>query len=176
MAGEVDSQGREIASIELRVNDTEGSIIELNSDITQINSSITEINSDVTYINGQLNAVSADIGDLTADNLSIRETLDVHHANFKALVAGTGEFHNLIVYHAEFSSLLAKYIDVSFLEGKNIYCAGCFGGTGSFDAGSFGSCTVGSIIIGGPGGTTLSNVRWERVSGPDGNYDGLIRG
>ena len=62
------------------------------------------------------------------------------------------------------------------LEGKNIYCAGCFGGTGSFDVGGFGSCTVGSIKIGGPGGTTLSNVRWERVSGPDGNYDGLIRG
>ena len=62
------------------------------------------------------------------------------------------------------------------LEGKNIYCAGCFGGTGSFDVGSFGSCTVGSIKIGGPGGTTLSNVRWERVSGPAGNYDGLIRG
>lgn len=61
-------------------------------------------------------------------------------------------------------------------EGKNIYCAGCFGGTGSFDVGGFGSCTVGSIKIGGPGGTTLSNVRWERLSGPDGNYDGLIRG
>ena len=62
------------------------------------------------------------------------------------------------------------------LEGKNIYCSGCFGGTGSFDVGSFGSCTVGSIKIGGAGGTTLSNVRWERVSGPAGNYDGLIRG
>ena len=62
------------------------------------------------------------------------------------------------------------------LEGKNIYCAGCFWGTGSFDVGSFGSCTVGSIKIGGPGGTTLSNVRWERVSGPAGNYDGLIMG
>ena len=62
------------------------------------------------------------------------------------------------------------------LEGKNIYCAGCFGGTGNLDVGSFGSCTVGSIKIGGAGGTTLSNVRWERVSGPAGNYDGLIRG
>ena len=37
------------------------------------------------------------------------------------------------------------------LEGKNIYCAGCFGGTGSFDVGGFGSCTVGSIKIGGSG-------------------------
>ena len=142
VAGEVSDQGSKIASIELRVNDTEGSIIELNSDITQINSHITEINSDVTYINGQLNAVSADIGDLTADNLSIRETLDVHHANFKALVAGTGKFGELIVYKAEFSSLLAKYIDVGFLEGKNIYCAGCFGGTGSFDVGGFDSLSI----------------------------------
>ena len=142
VAGEVSDQGSKIASIELRVNDTEGSIIELNSDITQINSHITEINSDVTYINGQLNAVSADIGDLTADNLSIRETLDVHHANFKALVAGTGKFGELIVYKAEFSSLLAKEIDVGFLEGKNIYCAGCFGGTGDFDVGGFDSLTI----------------------------------
>ena len=176
VAGEVDSQGREIASIELRVNDTEGSIIELNSDITQINSRVTEINSDVTYINGQLNAVSADIGDLKADNLSIRGTLDVHHANFKALVAGTGEFHNLIVYHAEFSSLLAKYIDVDFLKGKNIKCAGISAGTGNFDVGGFDSCTVGSIKIGGAGGTTLSRVKWVRVSGPLGDYDGLVRG
>ena len=142
VAGEVDSQGREIASIELRVNDTEGSIIELNSDITQINSSITEINSDVTYINGQLNAVSADIQDLTVDNLSIRKTLDVHHANFTALVAGTGTFHNLIVYHSEFSSLLAKYIDVSFLEGKNIKCNGISAGTGNFDAGGFQTLSI----------------------------------
>ena len=176
VAGEVDSQGREIASIELRVNDTEGSIIELNSDITQINSRVTEINSDVTYINGQLNAVSADIGDLTADNLSIRETLDVHHANFQALVAGTGVFDRLLVYRAEFSSLLAQEIDVSFLEGKNIYCAGCFGGTGNFDVGGFDSCTVGSIKIGGADGTTLSRVKWVRVSGPLGDYDGLVRG
>lgn len=62
------------------------------------------------------------------------------------------------------------------LEGKNIYCAGCFGGTGSFDVGSFGSCTVGSIKIGGAGGTTLSRVKWVRVSGPLGDYDGLVRG
>lgn len=142
VAGEVSDQGSKIASIELRVNDTEGSIIELNSDITQINSRVTEINSDVTYINGQLNAVSADIGDLTADNLSIRETLNVHHANFKALVAGTGKFGELIVYKAEFSSLLAKEIDVGFLEGKNIYCAGCFGGTGDFDVGGFDSLSI----------------------------------
>ena len=45
------------------------------------------------------------------------------------------------------------------LEGKNIYCAGCFGGTGNFDVGSFGSCTVGSIKIGGAGGTTLNRVK-----------------
>lgn len=142
VAGEVSDQGSKIASIELRVNDTEGSIIELNSDITQINSRVTEINSDVTYINGQLNAVSADIGDLKADNLSIRGTLDVHHANFKALVAGTGKFGELIVYKAEFSSLLAKEIDVGFLEGKNIKCSGISAGTGNFDVGGFESLSI----------------------------------
>lgn len=62
------------------------------------------------------------------------------------------------------------------LEGKNIYCAGCFGGTGSFDVSGFGSCTVGSIKIGGSGGTTLSSVKWARVTGPAGSYDGLVRG
>lgn len=28
------------------------------------------------------------------------------------------------------------------LEGKNIYCAGCFGGTGSFDVGGFQSLSI----------------------------------
>ena len=62
------------------------------------------------------------------------------------------------------------------LEGKNIYCAGCFGGTGDFDVGSFGSCTVGSIKIGGPGGTNISSVKWVRVSVPAGDYNGLVQG
>ena len=176
VAGEVSDQGSKIASIELRVNDTEGSIIELNSDITQINSKVTTINSEVVDISGNLSALSGDFQDLTVRYNITATEMETQKANIKALIAGTGKFGELIVYKAEFSSLLAKYIDVSFLEGKNIYCSGCFGGTGSFDVGSFGSCTVGSIKIGGAGGTTLSNVRWERVSGPAGNYDGLIRG
>ena len=176
VAGEVSDQGSKIASIELRVNDTEGSIIELNSDITKINSRVTTINSEVVDISGNLSALSGDFQDLTVKYKVTAEEMETQKANIKALVAGTGVFHNLIVYHAEFSSLLAKYIDVDFLKGKNIKCAGISAGTGNFDVGGFDSCTVGSIKIGGAGGTTLSSVKWVRVSGPLGDYDGLVRG
>ena len=62
------------------------------------------------------------------------------------------------------------------MKGKNIQCNGISAGTGNFDAGGFDSCTVGSIKIGGSGGTTLSSVKWARVTGPAGSYDGLVRG
>ena len=165
-----------IASITLRVNDVEGSVIELNSDITQVNSRITTINSEVVEINGNLSGLSADFENLTVRYNVTAQEMETQKANIKALVAGTGVFNGLIVYHAEFSSLLAKYIDVSFLEGKNIKCNGISAGTGNFDVGGFDSCTVGSIKIGGAGGTTLSSVKWARVSGPLGDYDGLVRG
>ena len=176
VAGEVSDQGSKIASIELRVNDTEGSIIELNSDITQINSKVTTINSDIVEISGDLSALSGDFQDLNVRYKVTAKEMETQKANIKALVAGTGEFGRLLVYKAEFSSLLAKHIDVSFLEGKNIKCNGISAGTGNFDVGGFDSCTVGSIKIGGAGGTTLSSVKWARVSGPLGDYDGLVRG
>lgn len=142
VAGEVSDQGSKIASIELRVNDTEGSIIELNSDITQINSKVTTINSDIVEISGNLSALSGDFEDLTVRYNITATEMETQKANIKALVAGTGDFGKLLVYKAEFSSLLAKHIDVSFLEGKNIYCAGCFGGTGNFDAGGFQTLSI----------------------------------
>ena len=165
-----------IAKIELRANEIEGSVIDLQSDIVNINSKVTNINSDMVQISGNLSALSADFENLNVDYKITAQTVETHHANFKALVAGSGVFHNLIVYHAEFASLMAKYIDVSFLKGKNIQCAGITAGTGNFDVGSYDSCTIGRITIGGPGGTILSNVKWARVSGPAGDYDGLVRG
>ena len=58
------------------------------------------------------------------------------------------------------------------LEGKNIYCAGCFGGSLGFDAANFGSCTV-------RGNLNCDTLNWwslgiRRVSGPAGDYDGLV--
>lgn len=165
-----------IAKIELRANEIEGSVIDLQSDIVNINSKVTNINSDMVKISGNLSALSADFENLNVDYKITAQTVETHHANFKALVAGSGVFHNLIVYHAEFASLMAKYIDVDFLKGKNIKCSGINAGTGNFDVGGFDSCTVGSITIGGPGGTTLRRVKWARVSGPAGDYNGLVEG
>lgn len=142
VAGEVSDQGSKIASIELRVNDTEGSIIELNSDITQINSKVTTINSEVVDISGNLSALSGDFQDLTVRYNITATEMETQKANIKALVAGTGKFGEVIVYKAEFSSLLAKYIDVNFLKGKNIQCAGISAGTGNFDVGGFDSLSI----------------------------------
>ena len=174
VAGEVSDQGSKIASIELRVNDTEGSIIELNSDITKINSRVTTINSEVVDISGNLSALSGDFQDLTVKYSITAEEMETQKANIKALVAGTGVFHNLIVYHAEFSSLLAKYIDVNFLKGKNIQCAGLTTGNLSADASNFGSCTV----RGNLNAHTLQgiNIKNQQITIPGlGHYDFWIR-
>ena len=174
VAGEVSDQGSKIASIELRVNDTEGSIIELNSDITQINSRVTTINSEVVDISGNLSALSGDFQNLTVRYNITATEMETQKANIKALVAGTGVFHNLIVYHAEFSSLLAKYIDVNFLKGKNIQCAGLTTGNLSADASNFGSCTV----RGNLNAHTLQgiNIKNQQITIPGlGHYDFWIR-
>ena len=42
------------------------------------------------------------------------------------------------------------------LEGKNIYCAGCFGGSLGFDAANFGSCTV-------SGNINVGSINWKGV-------------
>ena len=170
VAGEVSDQGSKIASIELRVNDTEGSIIELNSDITQINSKVTTINSDIVEISGNLSALSGDFQDLNVRYKVTAKEMETQKANIKALVAGTGEFGKVIVYKAEFSSLLAKYIDVSFLEGKNIYCAGCFGGSLGFDAANFDSCTVsGNLNVGSLNWKGITTITLDVLTAPSGH-------
>lgn len=174
VAGEVSDQGSKIASIELRVNDTEGSIIELNSDITQINSKVTTINSDIVEISGDLSALSGDFQDLNVRYKVTAKEMETQKANIKALVAGTGEFGKVIVYKAEFSSLLAKYIDVNFLKGKNIQCAGLTTGNLSADASNFGSCTV----RGNLNAHTLQgiNIKNQQITIPGlGHYDFWIR-
>lgn len=170
VAGEVSDQGSKIASIELRVNDTEGSIIELNSDITQINSKVTTINSEVVDISGNLSALSGDFQDLTVRYNITATEMETQKANIKALIAGTGKFGEVIVYKAEFSSLLAKYIDVGFLEGKNIYCAGCFGGSLGFDAANFDSCTVsGNLNVGSLNWKGITTITLDVLTAPSGH-------
>ena len=43
------------------------------------------------------------------------------------------------------------------LEGKNIYCSGCFGGSLGFDAANFGSCTV-------SGNLNVGSLNWKGIS------------
>ena len=43
------------------------------------------------------------------------------------------------------------------LEGKNIYCAGCFGGSLGFGAANFGSCTV-------SGNLDVGSINWKGIS------------
>ena len=163
-----------IAKIELRANEIEGSVIDLQSDIVNINSKVTNINSDMVKISGNLSALSADFENLNVDYKITAQTVETHHANFKALVAGSGVFHNLIVYHAEFASLMAKYIDVSFLKGKNIQCAGLTTSNLSADASNFGSCTV----RGNLNAYTLQgiNIKNQQITIPGlGHYDFWIR-
>lgn len=157
VAGVADDNSSNIASITLVVNDHTRQIL-LKADKTYVDGELE--------VMGELIAEKADISDITADRITLRgldgstvtltayngalnSTLFQHsesirgaYAVFDELKAGTGEFGRLFVYKAEFSSLLAKYIDVSFLEGKNIYCAGCFGGTGNFDVGGFQSLSI----------------------------------
>lgn len=42
-------------------------------------------------------------------------------------------------------------------EGKNTYCAGCFGGSLGFDAANFGSCTV-------SGNLNVGSLNWKGIS------------
>lgn len=174
---------KEVARIDLRAEHIENDLDGTKSHVAEIelkadnNASQIRIKADATYVDSEILIVNGTITSLRGefDNLSVNykltaQTVETHHANFKALVAGSGVFHDLIVYHAEIPTLISKYITTDFLKGKNIQCTGISAGTGNFDVGAYESCSIGSLNIGG------YTTRWERVSGPAGNYWGLIRG
>lgn len=110
VAGEVNSQGQEIARISVRVNNVEGSVIDLEADvinldgdITNINSKVTNINSKVTNINGRLNAAEGDI-----DSLSSR----------------TATIEKAYITKAEVDSLVANKISALTISASKIYLNG----------------------------------------------------
>ena len=96
VAGEVDSQGREIAKISVRVNDVEGSVIDLDSDITNINSNVTNIK-------GRLKAAEGDI-----DSLSSR----------------TATIERAYITKAEVDKLVANEISTLTISASKIYLNG----------------------------------------------------
>lgn len=96
VAGEVDSQGREIAKISVRVNDVEGSVIDLDSDITNINSNVTNIK-------GRLKAAEGDI-----DSLSSR----------------TATIERAYITKAEVDNLVANEISTLTISASKIYLNG----------------------------------------------------
>lgn len=86
VAGEVDSQGQEIARISVRVNNVEGSVIDLEADVINLDGDITNINSKVTNINGRLNAAEGDISSLSSRTATI-ERAYITEADVDRIVA-----------------------------------------------------------------------------------------
>lgn len=86
VAGEVNSQGQEIARISVRVNDVEGSVIDLEADVINLDGDITNINSKVTNINGRLNAAEGDINSLSSRTATI-ERAYITEADVDRIVA-----------------------------------------------------------------------------------------
>lgn len=86
IAGEVDSQGSEIARISVRVNNVEGSVIDLEADVINLDGDITNINSKVTNINGRLNAAEGDISSLSSRTATI-ERAYITEADVDRIVA-----------------------------------------------------------------------------------------
>lgn len=162
VAGEVDSQGREIASIELRVNDVEGSVIDINADIVNINSDIVRMDN--------LIAQKADIEDLKVTNLQV-ETIN----GWKVSATSTLEAHSKSIYaafdrieaaEADIGYLNANMITVDQLEGRDIDIAG-------IDVkrlNVYGSCAFQS-------GFSFKGevVKWGTVVGVPGTYQCLMR-
>ena len=86
VAGEVNSQGQEIARISVRVNNVEGSVIDLEADVINLDGDITNINSKVTNINGRLNAAEGDIDSLNSRTATI-ERAYITEADVDRIVA-----------------------------------------------------------------------------------------
>lgn len=162
VAGEVDSQGREIASIELRVNDVEGSVIDINADIVNINSDIVRMDN--------LIAQKADIEDLKVTNLEVEtingwrvttdSTLGEHSKSIHAA------FDRIEAAEADIGYLNANMITVDQLEGRDIDVAGIdVKRLNVYDSCAFqsGFSFKGKV------------VKWGTVVGVPGTYECLMR-
>lgn len=162
VAGEVDSQGREIASIELRVNDVEGSVIDINADIVNINSDIVRMNNLIAQKADidELNVVSLNVKEINGWQVSTDSTLLQHSKSIYAA------FDRIEAAEAKIGYLDANMITVEQLEGRDIDVAG-------IDVqrlNVYGSCAFQS-------GFSFKGevVKWGTVVGVPGTYQCLMR-
>lgn len=117
---------------------------------------------------------------IKADNIQVNTINGVSTLNYFARNSSstlnehsksiTASFKRIEAAEAEIKNLKAKMITTDSLESVNIKCNGVFAGTGNFDAGGFETCSIQSLSIGG------FHTKWVRVSGPEGNYWGLVQG
>lgn len=162
VAGEVDSQGREIASIELRVNDVEGSVIDINADIVNINSDIVRMDNLIAQKADieELNVVSLNVEEINGWQVSTDSTLFQHSQSIHAA------FDRIEAAEADIGYLNANMITVEQLEGRDIDVAGI----DVTRLNVYGSCAFQS-------GFSFKGevVKWGTVVGVPGTYQCLMR-
>ena len=176
-----------VDSLEARVTLQAQYITENSNNIARIeliadqNRSQINLVADEVRVQGNLIAQKADIEDLRVTNLEVEtingwrvgatSTLEAHSKSIYAA------FDRIEVTEADIRTLKATMITTESLKSKNIICLGLDAGTnGNISGGqaNFGSCTVrGNLNCGTLNGW---NLIIRRVSGPEGNYDGVVVG
>lgn len=173
-----------VDSLEARVTLQAQYITENSNNIARIeliadqNRSQINLVADEVRVQGNLIAQKADIEDLRVTNLEV-ETIN----GWKVTATSTLKAHSDSIYaafdrikvtEADIRTLKATMITTESLKSKNISTAGLTTGNLSADAANFGSCTVrGNLNCGTLNGWDLV-IR--RVSGPAGDYDGVVVG
>lgn len=176
-----------VDSLEARVTLQAQYITENSNNIARIeliadqNRSQINLVADEVRVQGNLIAQKADIEDLRVTNLEVEtingwrvgatSTLEAHSKSIYAA------FDRIEVTEADIRTLKATMITTESLKSKNIICLGLDAGTsGNISGGqaNFGSCSVrGNLNCGTLNGWDLI-IR--RVSGPAGDYDGVVVG
>lgn len=146
--------------------------------IADQNRSQINLVADEVRVQGNLIAQKADIEDLRVTNLQV-ETIN----GWKVTATSTLQAHSESIYaafdrikvtEADIRTLKSTMITTDSLKSKNITTAGLSTGSLSSDAANFGSCTVrGNLNFGTLNGWS---ILIRRVSGPAGDYDGLVVG
>lgn len=185
-----------ISNIEQYVDNVESRVTSNTSFITDVNGRVNEAFTEIKQVSDKAQSaidITAEFNDkvakielkvddqgssinLVAGKVNVHATTLEAHSDSILVIADcvkvNGAIHAgmLATHDADIKNLKAKMITTDSLKSINIECTGVFAGTGNFDVGGFESCSIGSLKIGG------YTTRWERVSGPAGNYWGLIRG
>lgn len=169
VAGEVDSQGREIASIELRVGDNE-SAIRLKADKTYVDGELE--------VMGELIAEKADISDITADKITLRSldgkntvTLDYYNLSLNSTLGEhsksiSASFDRIEAAEGKIKTLESTMITTSFLQANNVTIAGA----------KIYTLQIGDAYRDGAWSFNGLGIKWHRIEVPDvGGYTVLMR-